>query len=224
MKFLFLAAAAAAPLAAAFTVSPPAALMRAGYGSALTARSFSPASVTASSHRVSTLLRMASGEQTVIDDTIAAAGSGVALFGKSTCPFCKKAKAALLAEGVYPVIVEVDEVENGKAIQTALEASTGKATVPVVFLDGKFIGGSEEVLAGLESDMFDAVEKGEKVIVEEKKKVPVPINPLAIKVGDTVPTTPLFSEFSDQNLVNLVEYSKDRSILVIGLPGAFTPT
>jgi len=93
-----------------------------------------------------------------------------------------------------------------------------------VFLDGKFIGGSEDVVAGLESGLFNAVEKGEKVVAEENKRVPVPINPLAIKVGDTVPSVKLFSEFSDQNLVNLVEYSKDRSILVIGLPGAFTPT
>ena len=35
----------------------------------------------------------------VIKATLAAAGEGVAMFSKSYCPYCKKAKAALLSIG-----------------------------------------------------------------------------------------------------------------------------
>ena len=58
--------------------------------------------------------------QAVIDDTLKAAGSGVALFGKSGCPFCKKTKKALYGIGVHPTIVELDEVEGGASIQKKL--------------------------------------------------------------------------------------------------------
>ena len=72
-------------------------------------------------------------------------------------------------EGVHATIVELDQVDGGAAIQKELENRTGKATVPNVWLDGKFIGGSEEVLKGVEEGLFDKVEKGEIVVMEEEQ-------------------------------------------------------
>jgi len=163
----------------------------------------------------------------VVDATIAAAGSdGVALFGKSGCPFCKKAKAALYGIGVHATIVELDTVDGGAAIQKELEKRTGKATVPNVWLDGKFIGGSEEVLKGVEEGLFDKVEKGEIVIMEEAEKVPIKQGEGAIKAGDKLPSALVWSVFDNDpsTYIDLSTFAKDKSLLVIGLPGAFTPT
>jgi len=151
---------------------------------------------------------------------------GVALFGKSGCPFCKKAKAALYGIGVHATIVELDKVEGGAAIQKELENRTGKATVPNVWLDGKFIGGSEEVLKGVDEGLFDKVEKGEIVVMEEEVKLPVKQGAGAIKVGDTIPNALVWSAFDNDpaTYVDLSAFAKDKSLLVVGLPGAFTPT
>merc|ERR1719296_286565 len=158
---------------------------------------------------------------------IATAGAdGVALFGKSGCPFCKKAKAALYGIGVHATIVELDQVDGGAAIQKELENRTGKATVPNVWLDGKFIGGSEEVLKGVEEGLFDKVEKGEIVVMEEEQKVPVKQGEGAIKVGDMIPRELVWSSFDNDpaTYIDLSEFAKDKSLVVVGLPGAFTPT
>jgi len=166
--------------------------------------------------------------QAVIDGALAA--GGVTLFGKSGCPFCKKTKAALLSIGVHPTVVELDEIDGGAQVQKQLEELTGKATVPNVWLDGKFIGGSEEVLAGIDGEaegfatMFDGVEKGEIVAIEEEVKVPLAQAEGALKVGDTIPSVGLWQGFPNDEKISLLDLGKDQNILVVGLPGAFTPT
>merc|ERR1719223_1471698 len=163
--------------------------------------------------------------QATIDSAISEAGSnGVTLFGKSACPFCKKAKKALLGIGIHATIVELDQVEGGPAIQKKLEELTGKSTVPNVWLDGKFIGGSEEVLKGVDDGMFDAVEKGEIIVMEDEEKIPIVQGPDALKVGDKVPDAKVWAGFASDDFVSLADYGKDKNILVVGLPGAFTPT
>lgn len=163
----------------------------------------------------------AAAAATAIDATIAEAGSGVALFGKSGCPFCKKAKRALYGAGVHPVVVELDVVENGPAMQKALEDRTGKATVPNVWLDGKFLGGSEEVISGLEDGTFDGVEKKEVIVIEDEEKVPIVQGPDCIKVGDLLPKEArMWTKFGDPEAkVDLLEYTMDKSIVIVGLPG-----
>jgi len=162
--------------------------------------------------------------QAEIDGALAA--GGVTLFGKSACPFCIKTKKALFGIGVHPTIVELDVVDGGAKIQKKLEDLTGKATVPNVWLDGKFIGGSEEVLAGVTDGMFDAVEKKEIIVMEEAEKIPVKQGENALKVGDKVPSAKVWSVFDNDpaTYIDLADYGKDKSILVVGLPGAFTPT
>lgn len=160
--------------------------------------------------------------QAVVDKALSA--GGVTLFGKSGCPFCKKTKAALYAIGVHPTIVELDEIDGGAKVQKKLEEITGKGTVPNVWLDGKFIGGSEEVIAGVDGDMFDGVEKKEIIIMEEEPKVPCKQAENALKVGDKIPDVGLWQGFPNDEKVSLAGIGKDQNILVVGLPGAFTPT
>lgn len=70
----------------------------------------------------------------------------VVVFSKSYCPYCKKAKAALF--GIISekdvLIIELDQREDGNAIQDALLEVTGRRSVPQVFIGGKFFGGGDE--------------------------------------------------------------------------------
>jgi len=188
-----------------------------------------PLSFRSASFKKSSLFMSASpfDAQATIDAAIAEAGTkGVTLFGKSACPFCKKTKKALYGIGIHATIVELDQVEGGPAIQKKLEDVTGKATVPNVWFDGKFIGGSEEVFKGLEDGLFDDAEKGEVVVMEDVPKVPVEQGEGTIKVGDKIPSDLVWSVFDNDpaTYIDLSEHSKGKSLIVMGLPGAFTPT
>merc|ERR1719296_309438 len=115
---------------------------------------FAPApAAAAASTRLFANAGVAVDGQAVVDAALAA--GGVTLFGKSGCPFCKKTKKALYAIGVHPTVVELDEIDGGAIVQKQLD---------------EFTGGSEEVLAGVDGDMFDGVEKKEIIEIEEEPK------------------------------------------------------
>ena len=56
---------------------------------------------------------------------------------------------ALLRKGIRPVVVELDKREDGFDIQKELRDMTGQTTVPSVWVNGKFIGGSDDTVSGL---------------------------------------------------------------------------
>ncbi|WP_264874382.1 glutathione peroxidase [Vibrio agarivorans] len=65
----------------------------------------------------------------------------ITVFSKPGCPFCVKAKQALIDQGL-----QYEEIILGKdATTVSLRAITGRTTVPQVFIGGKHIGGSEEL-------------------------------------------------------------------------------
>lgn len=69
----------------------------------------------------------------------------VSLFAKVGCPFCAKAKQMLKDHGF-----DYEEIVLGRdATLRSLRAVTGATTVPQVFIDGKLIGGSEELASFL---------------------------------------------------------------------------
>ncbi|KAK4508471.1 hypothetical protein PRZ48_002210 [Zasmidium cellare] len=72
----------------------------------------------------------------------------IIIFSKSYCPFSKKAKHILL--DLYtisppPYVVELDEHPLGPGLQDALQKSTGRRTVPNILINGKSIGGGDDV-------------------------------------------------------------------------------
>ncbi|KAG9395081.1 Glutaredoxin [Carpediemonas membranifera] len=71
----------------------------------------------------------------------------VVLFTKSYCGFCRMARNLLDNKGIAYKVIELDQVSDGRAIQSELAAMTGHGTVPVVFIAGEFIGGSSELHA-----------------------------------------------------------------------------
>ncbi|ORT51828.1 glutathione peroxidase [Vibrio sp. qd031] len=65
----------------------------------------------------------------------------ITVFSKPGCPFCMKAKQALIDNNL-----QYEEIVLGKdATSITLRAVTGRETVPQVFIGGKHIGGSEEL-------------------------------------------------------------------------------
>ncbi len=71
----------------------------------------------------------------------AKAPASITILSKATCPFCKKAKALLDAEGLaYEEIIIGDT-----ATHISTRALSGSAGVPQIFIDGQLIGGSSEL-------------------------------------------------------------------------------
>jgi glutaredoxin len=98
----------------------------------------------------------------IIQSIVRAAGpDGVVLFSKSFCPYCRRAKEALIKTGIVPVVVELDERKDGREIQVALMQLTGQRTVPSAWVRGKHIGGSDDVVAGVSSGLFDDIPRQE---------------------------------------------------------------
>ncbi|CAN0275020.1 unnamed protein product [Ectocarpus sp. 8 AP-2014] len=71
---------------------------------------------------------------------------GVVVYSKSYCPFCAKAKKALKDVGAKYELIELDQVDNGSAIQDALQSITGQRSVPNVFIGGTSIGGGDDTV------------------------------------------------------------------------------
>uniref|UniRef100_A0A0D6RAR0 Glutaredoxin domain-containing protein n=1 Tax=Araucaria cunninghamii TaxID=56994 RepID=A0A0D6RAR0_ARACU len=70
----------------------------------------------------------------------------IAIFSKSYCPYCARAKSVFKELNVTPHVVELDLRGDGGEIQQALGNLVGRRTVPQVFIDGKHIGGSDDTV------------------------------------------------------------------------------
>lgn len=67
------------------------------------------------------------------------------LYTKPTCPFCQRAKALLAEKGIE---YEDHDISSNPALRAEISASVGGyRTVPMIFLDDEFIGGSSELQA-----------------------------------------------------------------------------
>ncbi|XP_020244180.1 putative glutaredoxin-C14 [Asparagus officinalis] len=70
------------------------------------------------------------------------------IFSTSSCCICHTVKTLFFDLGVYPDVHELDEEPMGREMEKALIKITGrKPTVPAVFIGGKFIGGTENVMS-----------------------------------------------------------------------------
>ena len=73
----------------------------------------------------------------------------VEIYTKFLCGFCARAKALLESKGA--AFEEYDVTMGGPKRVEMLERANGRATVPQIFIDGRHIGGSDE-LAALDAD------------------------------------------------------------------------
>jgi len=76
--------------------------------------------------------------------------SKVEIYTKDYCPYCHRAKELLRIKGVG--FEEID-VTHDPDLEKEMRQRSGRTTVPEIFIDGKLIGGCD--------DLFTLDEKGE---------------------------------------------------------------
>lgn len=69
----------------------------------------------------------------------------VEIYTKFGCPYCSRAKRLLDGKGA--AYEEHDITMGGPQRAEMLQRANGKSTVPQVFIDGKHIGGSDDLAA-----------------------------------------------------------------------------
>lgn len=81
----------------------------------------------------------------------------VVIYTKSYCPYCVKAKGLLKKKDV--AFEEID-IENDQALAIkVMELSSGRKTVPQIFIDDSHIGGCDDLYALDEAGKLDAMLK-----------------------------------------------------------------
>jgi len=71
--------------------------------------------------------------------------ANVEVYSTQYCPFCVRAKALLTNKGV--AFNEIDVTSNPALREKMVELAGGRRTVPEIFINGKIIGGYDELRA-----------------------------------------------------------------------------
>lgn len=81
----------------------------------------------------------------------------VEIYTKSWCAFCRRAKKFLAVKGI-----EFDEVDvtSDRDAETVMVARSGRRSVPQIFIDGRGIGGHDDLLALDGSGELDRLVQG----------------------------------------------------------------
>lgn len=69
----------------------------------------------------------------------------VEMYLKTTCPYCMRARQLLNAKGVQTAEYNVDMGGPKKA--EMVQRANGRTTVPQIFIDGRHIGGCDDLMA-----------------------------------------------------------------------------
>lgn len=77
----------------------------------------------------------------------------VEIYTTPICPYCARAKGLLEDKGV--AFVEIDTMMDPAARAQARERSGGRTSVPQIFIDGRHIGGCDDLVALDESGGLD---------------------------------------------------------------------
>ena len=72
----------------------------------------------------------------------------VTIYIKPKCPFCKKALTVLSREGVKPNVIDIT---GNAALKSKMITESSRSTVPQIFIDGKHLGGCDDLLAAQKS-------------------------------------------------------------------------
>jgi glutaredoxin 3 len=69
----------------------------------------------------------------------------VVMYSTGWCPYCGSARALLAQKGVAVTEIDVEATAGARAEMT--ERSGGRRTVPQIFINGRHIGGSDDLYA-----------------------------------------------------------------------------
>ncbi|KAI9482773.1 MAG: putative GRX1-glutaredoxin [Benjaminiella poitrasii] len=87
--------------------------------------------------------------QQIVEEAIQ--NNKVIIFGKSYCPYCKRAKALLTELSIEFEDIELDLHAQGEQIQEYLLQKTGQRTVPNIFVNEQHVGGSDDLFKATSS-------------------------------------------------------------------------
>lgn len=79
----------------------------------------------------------------------------IEIYTKAFCPYCSRAMRLLGQKGVEPV--EYDISYGGPRREEMIQRAGGRTTVPQVFIDGRHIGGSDDLAALERAGKLDAL-------------------------------------------------------------------
>lgn len=82
----------------------------------------------------------------------------VEIYTIAFCPYCDRARALLQKKGV--AFEEFDAPHGSQARRDAIARSGGRTTVPQIFIDGRPIGGSDDLVALDRAGRLDALLAG----------------------------------------------------------------
>ncbi|CAL1390341.1 unnamed protein product [Linum trigynum] len=78
-----------------------------------------------------------------------ASENGLVIFSKSSCCMCYAVNMLFQGIGVKPVMYDIDQDPEGREMEKALMKLGGTAAgpVPAVFIGGKFMGSTNEIMS-----------------------------------------------------------------------------
>ena len=79
----------------------------------------------------------------------------VELYTTTFCPYCVRAKSLLKSKGV--AFEEIDVTDDAELRQKMVELSGGRRTVPEIFINGKIVGGYDELKALNDAGQLDSM-------------------------------------------------------------------
>ncbi|MCW3796826.1 glutaredoxin 3 [Sphingomonas sp. BN140010] len=78
----------------------------------------------------------------------------VEMYSKSTCPYCFRAKDLLQGKGVR---IEEYNLDGGGPKRDEMIDRSGRMTVPQIFIDGRHVGGCDDLFALERQGKLDAM-------------------------------------------------------------------
>jgi glutaredoxin 3 len=79
----------------------------------------------------------------------------VEIYTTTFCPFCVRAKRLLKGKGIE--FAEIDVTHDDELREKMVEMAGGRRTVPEIFIDGKIVGGFDELKALDDRGELDAM-------------------------------------------------------------------
>ncbi len=79
----------------------------------------------------------------------------IEVFTQPFCPYCARAMNLLTEKGA--AFAEIDAPHGSQARQEAATRSGGRTSVPQIFIDGRHIGGSDDLAALDRAGKLDAL-------------------------------------------------------------------
>ena len=79
----------------------------------------------------------------------------VEIYSTMFCPYCARAKSLLARKGV--TFENIDVIEHPDRRDEMLKRAGGRTSVPQIFIDGKHVGGSDELASLDRAGKLDAL-------------------------------------------------------------------